>query len=127
MRSETWTALWRAGRRLVTICLGASVLCAAVLIGGCASAPTGDMTAAQQAYIEQDYQAALDESAVAAKKLSGPASDEAAYLAGLSAQRLGRLHEAQVYLERAAKSSDRRLSGDSYSALGLLHTARGEY
>lgn len=127
MRSEGSILVGRAvvvGQMMWRI---AAVLIVAIAVVGCESAPKGDMTEAQLAFRDQDYQTALSESSAAAKRLSGPASDEAAYLAGLSAQRLGRYNEAAVYLQRAARSSDRKLSGDAYGALGLLHTDRGDF
>ncbi len=122
----TLTSLASAGRNRPML-LWLAVACFALLGVGCESTPTGDMAVAQQAYRNQNFETALDEAAVAARQTPGLAGDEAAYIAGLSAQQLGRYNQAKLYLGQAAASEDRKLSGDAYGALGLLHTSYREY
>lgn len=52
---------------------------------------------------------------------------EAAYLAGLSAQALGNLREADKMLNKALASEDPSLAADAADALGLVYSQQGRY
>ncbi len=54
-------------------------------------------------------------------------SEEAVYLAGLSADRLGRHDVAKGYLRLAEGSADRLLAGDAKAQLGLIYMGDGDY
>lgn len=93
---------------------------------GCAGGPGGSLSDAGEAYRAGDYGAAYP----AAEPLAdarGRRGEEAAYLAGLSAQQLGRPGEAARHLSRAAKSRDAQLAGNAGAALGLLLSEQNRY
>lgn len=91
--------------------------------GGCASTSTsaGGMSEAITEYREEDYASARSEAAQVAR--SGPADDrdEADYVAGLAAYRLGDLDDAEAHLMRATASDDPLTCGYAQAQLGFVH------
>lgn len=53
--------------------------------------------------------------------------DDAALIAGLSAQRLGNTRAAERFLIQAAHSRDAGIAGDALASLGLLYSEQGRY
>lgn len=78
------------------------------------------------AYDDRQYAQALDlaESAAGEARTSKE-SDEAAYLAGMSAYRLGRFADAERWLAQAARSSDRWMAGQAGITLGSAQLRLG--
>lgn len=108
-----------------------SLVCAAFLnLGGCAaSSPNGTSRLGRvyEAYGRQDYVTAGREARALADGSTSHVRDEAAYMAGLSAIRLGQMSTAERYLRRATRSGDQGLKADALAELGLLYAAAGRY
>lgn len=103
------------------------VLCLMLLTAlvGCAGPPRTDGgPSAADAYQRGAYEQALTRARVEAERTSGVRRDEANYLAGLSAYRLGRGAEAIDRLERATRSRDATLAAQAHATLGLIHAGR---
>ncbi len=99
-----------------------------LLVGGCAGSPTPDRFAGMyQAYERGAYDQAYDEAVRLERAATGYQRDQAVYMAGLAAQRLGRRQDALFYLQEAARSDDRKLAGDATASLGLLYAEMGQY
>lgn len=126
----------RSGRRLAVV---ASAILAATLVatvgvtlgatlGGCAgsarSGASGDYT---KAYESGRYTDAFDGASVAAAKGSGIKRDNAALIAGLSAQALNRNADAEKYLRPLIANPNQTLSGEAGAALGLIASERGDH
>lgn len=98
-----------------------------LLLAGCQLAPSGDLTAARQAYDGGNYR----DSYRAASRIvdyGGSAPDpEAAYLAGASAYRLRQLGDAERYLKLAIQGGSRQQVGVAMAMLGLVYTERGAF
>jgi tetratricopeptide (TPR) repeat protein len=108
--------------RLVRTLAAALALPALPAMVGCASpSSTASMDEAIADYRQQRYASARSEAEMVAT--AGPAGDrdEADYLAGLAAYRLGDLDDAEDYLERAAESDDPVTGGYAHAQLGFVH------
>lgn len=79
------------------------------------------------AYESGDYQTAYDLARPVAWDRYREDRFEAAYIAGLSAQSLGDLADAEKMLKKALRSADRSLAADASDALGLVHSQQGRY
>ncbi len=113
-------------RRAVTL---TALIAVCVGLAACASSPraSGRMAEVYAAYERADYAAAYRTAHSLADGPPAGTRDEAAYMAGLSAARLGRLQSAEQYLRRAARSGDRAMAADALAELGLLYAAAGRY
>jgi tetratricopeptide (TPR) repeat protein len=120
--------MWRSGpAALLALALAWSV-------GGCANTvqtvqefrtvPT--VEAAQAAYDRGDSAQAYDTASRLAQA-GGRRSDEAAYLAGMAAQRMGSLNNAARHFQIAARSTNQALSADALASLGLIYDRQGRY
>ena len=78
-------------------------------------------------YEQGDYQTAYDTARPVAWDRYREDRFEAAYIAGISAQALGRLSDAEKMLLKAIKSKDVSLSTDASDALGLVYSQQGRY
>ena len=95
----------------------------ALPVGGCKSAPaTGSLNSALVDYQAKRYRMAQQRAAVISRQSRGLIRDQAAYLAGLSAYRLGDLYQAQRQLTTAAESPDRATAGKAKAVLGLVRS-----
>ena len=90
-------------------------------------APTGTMDAANNAYQAGDFQAAYANARPIADDYLNPRHLEAAYIAGLSAHRLGDLRSADWLLQKAMTTDDIALKADAAAQLGLVYSAQGRY
>ena len=61
------------------------------------------------------------------RQSSGRRQEEARYMAGLSAYRLGRDDEAKRYLQPLVQHPNQRISGTSNVTLGLIHQKQGNH
>lgn len=96
-----------------------------LLLTGCSGSPA--LTKANTAFEQGQYRRAYEVAAPLAQRPGGKHRDVAAYLAGVSAQRLGDLNSAERFLRQATRSSDSRLAADAQASLGLIHHARGRF
>jgi len=90
-------------------------------------APTATIEEVSVAYSQGDYQAAYDMGSAIAWDRYRDDRYEAAYLAGLSAQTLGQLQNADKMLNKAKASPDPSLTTDAADALGLVYSQQGRY
>jgi len=90
-------------------------------------APGGTVEDATALYQQGDYQNAYDIAAPIARDRYRDDHNEAAYIAGLSAQGLGNLRQADNMLSRALESPDPSLATDAADALGLVYSQQGRY
>lgn len=90
-------------------------------------APTATIEEVTVAYSQGDYQTAYDLGKPIAWDRYRDDRYEAAYLAGLSAQTLGQLRNADKMLNKAIASPDPSLATDSADALGLVYSQQGRY
>lgn len=91
------------------------------LLYGCES--TGSKQALNTAvadYNAKNYLIAQRRSAKVAKSASGTLRDQAAYLAGLSAYKLGDFVEAELQLTKAVRSPDRITAARAKAVMGLI-------
>jgi len=90
-------------------------------------APTVSIEEITARYEQGDYQGAYDLARPVAWDRYRKDRYEAAYIAGLSAQALGNLGEAEKMLKKALNAPDQTLSVDASDALGLVHSQQGRY
>lgn len=93
---------------------------ALILLGACASTPSGTaptLERAEAAYRRGEFETASRLAASVEATSTGLASEEAAYVRGLSEARLGRLEDAEQALDRAAGSSDPDLASRARRSL----------
>jgi tetratricopeptide (TPR) repeat protein len=90
-------------------------------------APTATIQEVTAMYQSGDYQAAFEQGKPIAWDRFRDDRYEAAYIAGLSAQKLGNLHEADKLLNKALASDDPSLAADAADALGLVYSQQGRY
>jgi tetratricopeptide (TPR) repeat protein len=90
---------------------------------GCESSPTS--LSPSEAYRRGAYQTAFREGKQLARRVQGARGHQAAYTAGLAAQRLGNLAAAERLLRRATRASTRSLRGEAYASLGLVYQKAG--
>lgn len=103
-------------------------LCLLTALAGCASsARESELDRIAALYHRGDYTAAYRQAAALAEKSTPPTSEQAAYLAGLSAYRLGDRALPLSWLSRAARSRDDQLSGDALATLGIFHSEQGRH
>lgn len=106
--------------------IGCGLLGACLIFAGCtAGGPGGDapLGRAEAYYTRGDYAAAERHAQAAARRARGRVAEEAHYLAGLSARRLGRAAAAARHLERAAASADASLAAEAKASLGMVYGA----
>jgi tetratricopeptide (TPR) repeat protein len=95
------------------------VLCP--LLAGCESTPNaGSLDQALENYSARRYAVAYSRATDALIGGKGAEKERAAYLAGLSASRLGRLDEAQRHLLTASRASDPTVAAMAKAQLGLV-------
>ncbi|MCP3902111.1 MAG: hypothetical protein GY715_00625 [Planctomycetes bacterium] len=90
------------------------------ILAGCEAAPKVRMDSMRSDYDAGRYEQAHEEATDLALTASGPARDEAQYLAGLSAYRLGDLYDAELRLASAARSDDPDMAAHAKASLGLV-------
>ncbi|MBL9001898.1 MAG: SPOR domain-containing protein [Phycisphaerae bacterium] len=73
------------------------------------------------------YAAAYESASKQATLGSGPRKDQAALIAGLSAQALNRDSDAEKYLGMVKDNADPKIAGQAGAALGLLASEQGRY
>lgn len=101
---------------------------ACVLLTGCAASQQGSSPLAQasDAYKAGQYDTAY-RLAAARVHGEGRSSAQAAYLAGLSAQKLRNFSDAERYLRLATQTTDSNLANDALVSLGMLYAEHGRY
>ncbi|MEX0653501.1 MAG: SPOR domain-containing protein [Phycisphaeraceae bacterium] len=115
------------GARRLGVCM---LLLVAGLVGCQTTGPVGDegsMTDYGTLYEQRQYRQAYEAASAVAQRRGAGDRDAAAYVAGLSAMRLGRTGEAERHLRQAALSRDERLQADALANLGLLQYRLGRY
>lgn len=121
----TTHSLWHGRRLALVIFVGLSLLSSTL---GCQQ--TGSSRASlddiRAAYQSQDYNRAYQLGSVAAQG-RGMAAHQAAYMAGMSAYKLGKTTLAINYLTQAADSSDKAMAGDALATIGLLYAQMNEH
>jgi tetratricopeptide (TPR) repeat protein len=105
----------------LTVCFVA-VFC----LTACVSPGASKLSSARKAYDEGDYSKSYRESQ-AAMRAGGGVSDEAAYLAGLSAYQLQDLVVAERNLQIASRSQNPSIANDATALLGMTYAQREEY
>lgn len=90
-------------------------------------APTSSIEEITQRYEQGDHQGAYDLARPVAWDRYRKDRYEAAYIAGLSAQALGNLAEAEKMLKKAVDAPDETLVVDASDALGMVHSQQGRY
>ncbi len=106
---------------------GAGLWMVSALLVGCGTPPRSErLTQANAAYEHGQYREAYNAAARLASSSSSQGR-EAAFIAGLAAQKLGEPRQAERYLHYAAQSHDEGLAADAQASLGLLLHARGQY
>lgn len=100
-----------------------------LVLGGCAYTQNGpdQVQASQAAFARGDYAQAHASALRALSTVRGQEREEAAYLAGVSAYKLGYLQTAERYLTQASNSRDVSMSTDALSTLGLIYSQSGRY
>ena len=119
------TRTWRQWQVLAMLGL---LLPALLALTGCAGSAEAhaQLTEASTAYQQRRYDTAY-RTAAGLAGTSGDTGAQAAYLAGLAAEQLGRYQVARHYLQRAVRSRDESLASDALASLGLLHHRQGRY
>ncbi len=98
-----------------------------LIAGGCqAPGSTGKLTEAVGDYNAGRYLLASRRATEAGRQAGPRLKAEAAYVAGLSAYRLGDVEEARVQLDLAAGSADPQTAGRAKAMLGLLLSSKGQ-
>ena len=126
-RSGLFPQIFGRGRGCVPGLMAAFV--ATVGLAGCggdASLSSG-LDGALSAYHANSYALAYERARTVENAGSPAERPEAAMLAGQSALQLGRLNEAELYLDRAARSSDAGVATRATASLGLVRFSRGEF
>jgi cell division septation protein DedD len=80
-----------------------------------------------RAYEAGRYNEAFDLASKAANRGRGISRDQAALIAGLSAQALGRADDATKYLTPLVSNPDQKTSGEAAAALGLIAAEKGKH
>lgn len=114
----------------VVMTLAAMVLLAVTLTftQGCeTSTSVNSLTDIRSAYDAQNYNKAYHLGARMSAYEQGPAAQQAAYMAGMSAYKLGRSTEAIQQLSSAAQSSDKGMAGDALATMGLLYARQNNH
>lgn len=117
---------WRSGRQLLML-----VASTALLLGGLAGCETPktthSLTEIRSAYVARDYAKAYRLGTSNASQNDGAGARQAAYMAGMSAYKLGRNNEAIQSLTQAARSSDKSMAGDSQATIGLIYASQNNH
>lgn len=114
--------------RALAIVMVCSLLAGLLALSGCATSQRGDLASARRAYGQGNYIVAQRDAAAVAQSAGSARSQaryEAAYLAGLSAFRLGDHRGAIHWLQIATKSGDEQLVGDALAQQGIVLAAQG--
>ena len=91
------------------------------LLTGCGSTGSKQaLSAAVSDYNAMNYSSAQRKASQVAKKSNGTLKDQAAYLSGLSAYKLGDLVEAELQLSKAVRSKDQTTAARAKAVLGLI-------
>lgn len=99
-----------------------------MLLSACGSPQAArDLDQAMDLYGRGSYAEALTEAEAAAASGQGTVKDQANYIAGLSAYRLGELDRAEQALNQAARSTNRETAGSAYAMLGTLRYESRRY
>jgi len=114
----------RALRRPTGPWLWLAVMLVPLLVGCGGPTRTDTQRNAAASYEQGQYERALRQAEIEARRASGLRRDEAYYLAGLSAYRLGRGEQAIDHLARATRSRDDTLAAEAHATLGLIHAGR---
>jgi tetratricopeptide (TPR) repeat protein len=111
--------------------VGCAGLCLWVgAVTGCAASNGGvggdALASAKASYQAGQYEQAY-RLAVSRTQGDGRTAAQAAYLAGMSAQKLRRVDDAERYLRQASQGTDAGVAGDAMVALGLLYAEHGRH
>ncbi|MHC5002013.1 MAG: SPOR domain-containing protein [Planctomycetota bacterium] len=108
---------------------GVSTLAATALLavaGGCTSTTTTEtLDDALEDYYAGRYDECHDTAVEIMLSADGESEDQAAYLAGLSALRMGDLDEAELRLRMAADAEDEQVAAKARASLGLVRLEQG--
>lgn len=121
----TQTNCHRSPALLAMLALGGVMLLGSV---GCKNIQTtnNSLTEIRTAYLARDYAKAYSLGAWASRG-EGQASQQGAYMAGMSAYKLGKNGEAINYLTQAAQSSDKGMAGDALATVGLIYAQQNNH
>ncbi|MEM6749632.1 MAG: SPOR domain-containing protein [Planctomycetota bacterium] len=115
---------WRGG--LLGLVLASTSL--GVGLTGCAPQGVGSLEQANGLYAGGEYRLAYEEARrVMADRTQSARADEAAYVAGLSAHKLGETSRAIRYLDQASQAGDARTAFDAAVSLGSVYTEAGRH
>ncbi|MFA9480189.1 SPOR domain-containing protein [Phycisphaerales bacterium AB-hyl4] len=116
---------WRgaAGVMMAAVCM----LALTAGLSGCATGGPGEGADYAELYEQGQYEAAYHAGSARARRGDLLDRDEAAYVGGLAAMRIGRLNSAERLLRQASRSRDGSLRGDALANLGLLQYRSGRY
>jgi hypothetical protein len=105
------------------------MMLALLLVAGCAGSggKAGPQASPGELYASGQYAQAYEAATQQATTLSGARRDDAALLAGLSAQALNRSSEATQWLTPLSSMKDPLLSGKALAALGILSQEQGDH
>lgn len=104
------------------------VLLAALALGGCGSSqPKASLVDAVNSYRGGNYKEAYEQSVPMVGAVGGRQSDEATYMAGMSAYRLGKDEDALRYLGKLTEHNDGTISGPAAATVGLIMAKRGQH
>ena len=106
--------------RLLRAGASGAILAALAACGGASTTGASRLAAAHSAYERGAFEEAQREAVAAERSSSGVAREEATYLAGLSAARLGRLSDAEASFRTAMTSTDRDLAERARRSLETL-------
>lgn len=97
-----------------------------ILLPGCETTPkTGSLTQAIADYNAQRYAQSHERAASIMASARGTEREQAAYIAGLSAYRLGQFDEAERRLLVAAQATDPQIAAKSKAMLGQVRMEQG--
>ncbi|MFW5681968.1 MAG: SPOR domain-containing protein [Phycisphaeraceae bacterium] len=88
---------------------------------------TPDVADATAAYERRDYETAFSKGAAVARSGRDAEQTLGAYIAGMSARRMGDTANAARYLSRALNAEDESLAADAAATLGILYSEEGRY
>lgn len=88
---------------------------------------TPDVADATAAYERRDFETAFRKGAAVARSGRDAEQTLGAYIAGMSARRMGDTGNAARYLSRALNAEDESLAADAAATLGILYSEQGRY
>lgn len=103
------------------------VMTAVLASGGCETTEEGAEAESLSLYNAGQYQQARNAAEREVRRSRGVQRDQARFVLGMSAYRLGRGSEAIEHLRQAAESGDRTISGRAHATLGLIYAGRSEH